>query len=256
MGIIKKLLNFDVVKKSAPLILTTGSIIGFGVTIFLSNRVSSKIDEIEYLEEMDVKERIQILAKYYGPSIVSGLFTVACIVSNYAVNRKREASLIGLSLLSNKFVKDYYDVVKKDLLQAKTEGEPLLKTLLDFYPKRKDDIENHEEILDDGMFFDPYYGYIFKCDANTFKDALYSLNKKFAHDGHVTLLEFYEMLDVPLMKSKEVLGLQGLGWSYDQGFIDGYVWIDITTTQVDIGDGTMCNHIVYETTPINLFLGE
>lgn len=176
--------------------------------------------------------------KLYGPAVVLGTASIACIVGSHSIMRKRNVALVAAYKAVDKSFKDYRQRVidefgedKDRLFKNGIKQEKTTETVIDENGK-KQKVEKVTETVDPNgisqyaRFFDeacsqwsktPEYNLTFlKCQQNYANDLLKSR-------GHVFLNEVYDMIGVPRTQAGAIVGwVLGQGDDYiDFGIFDG-----------------------------------
>lgn len=243
-----------VVKKHSPTILLTAGLVGFGATIVMSSRATLKLDDVlkahaenekaatelfesgndEYPESDYRSDRIYIwsrtavaLGKLYGPSIVLGAASTACIIGSHNILNTRNASLAAAykaaetaysryqARVAQEFGEDKAREFRYDVVKEETKDE---------------DGETVETTRVSGRHTPSMYARFFDELNPNFNRSDHQLNRMFlscqeryANDlliarGHVFLNEVYDMLGMERTTAGQVVG-----WVVSSDGTDNYV---------------------------------
>lgn len=177
----------------------------------------------------DASTKIEIVKsawKYYVPSAITGGMAVACIVGASAVNMKRNAALATAYALSESALKEYKDAVLDEV------GEKKEQSIRDrIAGKRiKDNPVDDATVIDthngDTLCYDAWTGRYFKSSIESLRRAENELNRLMLTDDYASLNDFYDLVNLPSVKSGEQFG-----WAIRKGMID----LDFSTQLTDKG---------------------
>lgn len=223
-------------KKNASTILTCVGGVGVAATAVLAVKATPKaltlIEEAKEVKGEDLTkfETVRVAGKAYIPAAIMGVSTVACIFGANVLNKRKQASLMsGYALLDSAF-KEYKNKVEE------LYGEEAVEHVREELAKDEYDEEEFEYEDDKQLFYDEYSKRYFQSTIEDVQRAEYRLNREIHLRGWFELNEYYELLDIPPLKSSE-----GLGWS-EGGNLDRYWqgWVDFNHTKVVMDDGLEC----------------
>jgi len=245
-----------VTQKHSPVILFTAGVVGMAATVVLASRATLKLDEklqelekrqgqielaAETLEGYSANDRRRDLAiirarfifdlsKLYGPSILTGLASIAALTGSHVVLNRRYLGVTAAyaalergfdryrKAVVEKFGEEVdkelrYDLVDRTIVEETNEG-PVTQTVKRLAGK---DVSIYACFFDQNSKNwnkEPGYNQIFiRCQQNYANDLLKAR-------GHLFLNEVYDMLGLPRTRAGAVVG-----------------WIMPDNCQDDCGDG-------------------
>ena len=251
------------IKKASPEILVIAGIAGVVTSTVMACRATTKagdiitshnddMDKIHQASEMenvdytpeDAKKDTVIVytqtavkfIKLYGPSVLVGIASIACIVGSHNILRKRNVALAAAYAAVDKGFKEYRGRVVERFgeeldkeLRYNIKAKEFEETIVDSKGKEKqvkktvsvadpNGYSDYARIFDDGCkgwSKDPEYNLLFlKQQQNWANECLQSR-------GHLFLNEVYDMLGIPRTKA----GACG-GWIYDKDHPVGDNFVD------------------------------
>lgn len=252
------------VKKASPEILVAAGVAGIVTSAVMACKATTKagaikdelktgMDQINevandpkiknYSEEDKKKDTVivytQAAVKYiklYGPSVLLGAASIACIVSSHNILKKRNVALAAAYAGIDRSFKAYrgrvierfgeeldkelrYNIKAKEFEETTTDSKGKEKTV-----KTTVNVADPNEYSDYARFFDeacrgwtkdPEYNLMFvKNVQNTANDMLKA-------KGYLFLNDVYEMLDIPRTKAGQIVG-----WIYDEKHPVGDNFVD------------------------------
>ena len=241
------------IKKASPEILVIAGIAGVVTSTVMACRATTKagdiitshnddMDKIHQASEMenvdytpeDAKKDTVIVytqtavkfIKLYGPSVLVGIASIACIVGSHNILRKRNVALAAAYAAVDKGFKEYRGRVVERFgeeldkeLRYNIKAKEFEETIVDSKGKEKqvkktvsvadpNGYSDYARIFDDGCkgwSKDPEYNLLFlKQQQNWANECLQSR-------GHLFLNEVYDMLGIPRTKAGACVG-----WIYDK----------------------------------------
>lgn len=215
-------------KRGSPTILTCLGAIGlFATTIAAVKATPKAVEQIKSDSRANhdgdpygytKAEAVKSSWRFYIPTAIFGVSTLACMFGANALNKKQQAALTSAYMLLNNTYKEF---VKKD-----TDVE-VRKAVVEEKLERKD-ISPSDECA---LFYEFNYGEFFERDLAQVLSAEYQFNQKFISEGHATLNDFYELIDLPKSEAGEALG-----WVHDIT----YPYVDFIHELVEMEDGMEC----------------
>lgn len=215
-----------IVKKHSPEILIGVGISGMIVTTVTAVKATPKaltlIDkkEIEEDKRLSSVEVIKTVWKCYVPSAITGILSVACIITATSMNSKRNAALAAAYAISETALKEYEDKTlevvgdkKEQEIRDAIAKDQLLKVPIE-------DKKIFETGNGDVLFFEPLSGRYFHSDVESVRRAENNINRKMRDEVHVSLNDYYSELGLPEIDSN--VG-DALGWEIDSsrgGYVD------------------------------------
>lgn len=162
-------------------------------------------------------EAIKSCWKCYIPAAVTGVSSIACIISASSVNTRRNAALATAYTLSETALREYKDKVIETFGEKKEQvvRDAVAKERIEKNPVSK----NQVFVTGKGKTrcYDWVSGRYFESDADRIKKAEIELNRQIINDMYVSLNEFYDILGL------DPIGIgDDLGWNVDCGNIEMY----------------------------------
>lgn len=260
------------IKKASPEILVVAGVAGIVTSAVMACKATTKagtikdelkegMDQINevannpkvqnYTEEDKRKDTVivytQAVMKYiklYGPSVLLGVASIACIVCSHNILKKRNVALAAAYASIDRGFKEYrgrvierfgkeldrelrYNIKAKEFEETTTDAkgkEKIAKTTVDVADPNT--YSEYARFFDDGCngwTKDAEYNLMFlKNTQNTANDLLKSR-------GHLFLNEVYDMLGIPRSKAGQVVG-----WIYDKDHPTGDNFVDFGMYNMNI----------------------
>lgn len=160
-------------------------------------------------------EYVKICWKPYIPAMVTGVFSVACLVGASSVNARRNAAIATAYKLSETALSEYKEKVVETIGEKKEKAiqEKVAQSKIDSNPVSKNEVI----ITDKGetLFYDAVSGRYFKSDIETVRQAINELNRRMMYENYISLTEFYDAIGLEQTKLSDELG-----WNLDNGLIE------------------------------------
>ena len=250
------------VKQRSPEILVIGGAIGVVASAVMACKATLKVNEVldeaktqidtvhevandpnmseKYTEE-DKKKDLSIvyvqtgvkLVKLYGPSVVLGVASLACILTSHKILRKRNVALAAAYATVDRSFKEYrgrvverfgeeldrelkYNIKAKQV-EEKVVNEDGTETVVTKTVNAVDPTQYSEyaRFFDDGCIGwekNPEYNLMFVRQVQNWA------NERLKSRGYLFLNEVYEMFGFPMTEAGQVVG-----WVYDKEIGDGFV---------------------------------
>lgn len=239
--------------KNLSMILTGVSVVGVGLTGYLSGRAA-----IKGKDAVTVKEKV--LA--YGPAVAAGLITSACIVGNsYICNKeikslttKLAASTAAYSALSTQYNKYVQAVTEKVGKEAEMELREQVAV-----PELKSDIPGEPAPTDDDFknqmveFYESYSGTYFDTTMESLYNAIYEANRTFILNGELPFSWWLKYIGADAYIEPGDPEWNGIGWNEYLGESTyGYKWIDFSINKNRKSNGKVYYKITYPFEPHGL----
>lgn len=207
-------------KRHANTILTVVSSFGVASTAVLSGMATYEaMKAIDKKEAKTKKEKFKVAAPIFIPTVLSGVSTIACIISTNVFNRLQQASMASAyALLSNSY-REYRNKLK-EIHGEEADLEVISNIASEKFP---------EEEIPEGfvLFFDQYSKRYFESTKEDILKAIYNFNRLFAFNGYVSINDFYDFLQIP-----HIDGGDEVGWSsWFMGESGMIPWIDVKILQ-------------------------
>lgn len=233
-------------KRNSSTILVIAGGIGFVSTIYSTYKATHKSDL--YLQELEryridsgeepltKKEKIFNGARFFIPTAILGISTIACFGIANVIDRRARASLISACTLLNTKYNDFK--LKTEEMYGEASVEKIKREIaIDGAMERKELLEAEREIHhgEKEWFRDEYSGRWFQAYYHEVLEARYEFHKMFSHCGKITPNVFYQYLENADCPPKPEY--DAVGWSDEAGaYFYGYVWVDIEITKVESED--------------------
>ena len=258
-------------KKYAPEIMVVAGVVGVVTSAVMAckattkagsiaNETKKQMDQIhevatnvpEKYSEEDMKKDTVIVytqtavkyAKLYGPAVVLGVASIACILGSHRILSKRNAALAAAYATVDKGFKEYrsrvverfgeeldkelrYNIKAKEFEETTTDSKGKEKTV-----KKTVSVADPNEYSDYARIFDNgNYGWSKDAESNLIflKQQQNWANDKLKAKGHLFLNEVYDMLGFKRTKAGQVVG-----WIYDEEHPTGDNFVDFGIYNLNI----------------------
>lgn len=234
------------IQQHSPEILTGIGIAGMVTTTVLAVGATPKAVKILEarkeemgVEKLPVKEVVKSTWKCYIPAAVTGVTSIACVVSSTVIGSKRTA----LFATAYEVAKTTHNQYRQKVVE--TIGEKKEKSIQDAIAQ--DNVNNNPVDVNtvivtgkgESLCYDTYSGRYFKSDMNTIERAINELNYQMTHnEPYISLNEFYTLIGL----EDTQLG-DDLGWNIKNGLIE------VRFSSVISSDGKPALSINYEVMP-------
>lgn len=233
------------VTKHSPEILTGIGIAGMITTTILAVKATPKAlylledrkDELE-VDKLPVLEVVKTAWKPYVPTVLSGVFSISCIIGAQSVNVKRNAALATAYKLSEEGFALYKQKVIETLGEKK-EGN--IQDKVDREIVERNPIGSNEIFMTEKgntLCYDGVSGRYFKSDIEAIKKALNIINRNMTYDNYVSLSDFYDEIGLSHTSVSDYLG-----WNLDDGLVTIHFGSQISE------DGEPCIVLDYHIVP-------
>lgn len=242
-------------QKHSPKILFGIGLVGFGATVLFAARATLRLDEL--LDKHDQKAEAALtrrdltrvyagtagqLVKLYGPTVVVGSLSVACLTGSHVVLTRRNVGLTAayatvekaLNEYRAKVVDEYGAEVDENFMHG---GEKTTETVIGEDGKKK----KVTRFVGDGAsmyarLYDPANSKYWKVDAAYNKLYILSqqswANDKLKLNGHLFLNEVHDMLGMERTPEGQIVG-----WIFeDQGDGEGFVDFGLSRPSAAVED--------------------
>ena len=182
--------------------------------------------------------------KLYGPSVILGAASIACILGGHNILRKRNVALAAAYTAIDKGFKEYrgrvverfgeeldkelrYNIKAKEFEETTTDSKGKEKTV-----KKTVSVADPNEYSDYARIFDNgSYGWSKDAESNLIflKQQQNWANEVLQSKGHLFLNEVYDMLNIPRTKAGQVVG-----WIYDKEHPTGDNFVDFGIYNLNI----------------------
>lgn len=213
-------------KRHMSTILSIVSSLGVVSTAVLSGMATYEaVKTIEKKEAKTKKEKFKVAAPIYIPTVLSGVSTIACIISSNMFNKVQQASLASAYALLSSSYKEYRNKLK-ELHGNDADLEVISNIASEKFPEGE---------IPEGLelFYDNYSKRYFTMAMEDVILAIYNINRLFSFKGIASINEFYDCLEIPHIDCGDVIGWSS--WEMSEGGL--IPWIDVHMTPVVPCDG-------------------
>lgn len=237
-----------VVSKHSPEILTSLGIAGMITTTVLAVKATPKaltlIEEKkreDRVEELTPIETVKVAWKPYIPVVLTGTFSIACLIGANSVNARRNAALATAYKLSETAFADYKEKV------VETIGEKKEKTVKEKVAQKKVDehpVSKSEVIVTgngDVTFLDSVSMRYFTSDIESIRKIVNDLNYRLTSgmEEYISLSEFYDEIGLSRTSTSD-----DMGWNISR---DGQIELSMPATKDE--HGRPCLMLDYHVAP-------
>lgn len=212
---------------------------------------ASEMNNVDYTAEDMKKDTVIVYTqtavkflKLYGPSVILGAASIACIVGSHNILRKRNVALAAAYTAVDKGFKEYrsrvverfgeeldkelrYNIKAKEFEETAVDSKGKEKTI-----KKTVSVADPNEYSDYARIFDDgNYGWSKDAESNLIflKQQQNWANDKLKAKGHLFLNEVYDMLGFKRTKAGQVVG-----WIYDEEHPTGDNFVDFGIYNLNI----------------------
>ena len=259
------------IKKHSPEILVVAGVVGTVTSAVMACKATTKADDIleehheqmesinevvamdrdDYTEEDHKKDTLIVytqtavkFVKLYGPSIILGTLSLACIIESHNILRKRNVALAAAYATVDKGFKEYRNRVVERFgkeidheLKYNIKAKEFETVTVD--EKGKEKVEKEIVNVADPNLYSDYARFFDESCAGWSKDAEANFtflkcqqnyaNNKLKAQGYLFLNDVYKMLGIPATKAGQVVG-----WIYDEKNPIGDNFVDFGILNVDV----------------------
>lgn len=195
-------------------------------------------EKCQQIDRLKPIETVKVAWKPYIPAVITGTFSVACLIGATSVNNRRNAALATAYKLSEKAFTEYKEKVVETLGEKK---EKLVQEKVHQGRVEQNPVSTSSVIVTGRgktLCYEYYSGRYFESDIEEIRKAVNTVNRRMYYDVHVSLSEFYDELDLEHTAISD-----SVGWNLDTGFIE----INFSSHIAD--DGRPCIVVNYDTPP-------
>jgi hypothetical protein len=202
-------------RRHAPEILTglgcAGVITTVGLAIYATPKALELLEERkreECTDELTPVEVVKTTWKCYIPTIVTGAFSLGCIIGANSVHMQRHAALAAAYKLSEAAFTEYRDTVGAEI------GPKKERVILDKINEHQ--IEKNPPVeqkiirtgLGDTLCLEPLSGRYFYSDLDTIRKAAIKINQRMQHSfcGSASVNDFYDAIGLEYTDLGESMG--------------------------------------------------
>lgn len=232
---------------NSPAILTGLAVAGVVSTAILAGKATPRaLQEIseaesEQTEPLSVNQKIFLVGHCYLPAIVSGAFTISCLIMAQSINAKRYAAMMSALNLS--------EIAHKEYQQKVTETLGVNKEQKVRDEVAQDRVNNHpvsdREVIITGngnvLCYDSYSDRYFESEMQTLRKSENEINFQIIHEMYASLNDFYSAIGLAQIPVGDEVG-----WTNDRKF-------DLKITTTLSKDDKPCLTMSFGATPIRGF---
>lgn len=211
-----------VVTKHSPEILTGIGIAGMVTTTVLAVRATPKAMRLiedkrneTATEKLSAAETVKTTWKCYIPAVVTGAFSISCLVGASATNLRRNAALATAYKLSETALIEFKDAIAETIDEKKIQEvrDKVAEKRIEKNPVSKTDVI----MTDKGttLCYDSLSGRYFYSDMDSLKKAENELNRQIINNMYQSLNDFYDLLGIEYSRMGDEVG-----WNLDNGTIE------------------------------------
>lgn len=208
---------------NSPLILTTVGTVGVLTTAYLAGRAGFKAGQVVTTElynradalpwsddarvqDLSLKETFNLTWKCYIPPAITGVVTVAAIISSNQIGTRRAAAMTSALAMSEKAFETYRNKVVEKLGEKKATGirDEVNQDAIDANPPGRAEI--HIAAGGDVICYETWTGRYFESDIETLKKAQNDLNYRINRDMYASLSDFYDLVGLGHTEHSDDIG--------------------------------------------------
>ena len=208
--------------KHSPEILTGIGIAGMITTTVLAVRATPKATQLieakkneNDTEKLTAIEIVKTTWKCYIPAVVTGAFSISCLVGASATNFKRNAALATAYKLSETALNEFREAVTETIDEKKLQDvrDKVAEKRIEKNPVSKTDVIMTDK--DSTLCYDSLSGRYFYSDIDSLKKAENELNRQIINNMYQSLNDFYDLLGIEYSRMGDEVG-----WNLDKGTIE------------------------------------
>lgn len=199
----------------SPTFLSIAATAGVIITTISAIKATPKALRMmqEKEEKPDMIDILEVTVKCYGPTVILGAGTIACILGANVLNKKTQANLASAYALVDKSFKEYRNKLIE--LYGDDADKNIRETIA------REHCEYHQIEIEEPdrkiTFYEPYSKTFITRYEREIMDAEYHINRNFVLRGFMCVNEYLSFLGI-----SEIPGGDDIGWEIS----DGYYWID------------------------------
>lgn len=223
--------------KNGSLILAGGALLGFGATVIFVARGQTKADKIidernrlytenPFVEDTEKevaaplvskREYFDLTYKCYIPAVVSGAFTIFCIIGSQYISRKQMAGLMATvaaltasrdqleQAVKERYGEEALTELRRKLIPEKTQGEEKEVTFIQ--------VPAEESGYGDLLCYEGYFGRWFRSSEEAVRSALNNVSNQFRNGLYISYNDIYDELGI----ERSDVGYE-FGWCADDDY--------------------------------------
>lgn len=227
----------------SPTILTCIGAFGVVATAALAVKATPKAlkamktAENEKGEKLTKLEVVNVAGPPFIPTVVIGIYTIACIFGANVLNKRQQASLASAYALSEESFKEYRKSANK-VFGEEADAKIIAEMANDEYISSDGwHIYNpdHDKDSEKLLFYDFYSQRYFNATYGQVVNAQYHINRNLQLRGDASVNEFYDFLGIDAIR-----GGDNVGWIMDDIMEGGYMWLDFDNRFTKLEGGMEC----------------
>lgn len=246
------------INRNSPSILTAVGVGGLISTVILAVRGTAKAydalaqeanfradewsrdtgeHQSAYPDEFTTQEIVEITWRYYVPTAVMGVATIACMIGSNHISSRRNATLASLLTVTEKALREYEKKVVETIGEKKEaliRGE-IAQEKLDANPVNKETIIVTGK--GDYLCFDSFSGRYFRSNIEFLQRKANEFNQRLLREMWLSINEFYYEIGLENIEMGEEMG-----WIAERSLLE----FKLSTK---MADGEPCVVIDYRVTP-------
>jgi hypothetical protein len=205
--------TLSTLRSNGPEILTGLGVGGVFATSYFASKAgyeaAQHFSEGPPLEEIPIKERIKQTWKLYIPPVVSGAFTVGCILAGARGSNKRTTAAVTAYSLTDRAFTEYKEKVVEQV--GKNKEQKVRDEMAE--AKVRENPPSSEIIIGDGKVLccELYTGRYFASSMETLKKAQNQVNHWALNIGEAELDSFYDQIGLSYTSASG-----NMGWTSDR----------------------------------------
>ena len=234
---------------NAPTILTALGVTGLITTAVLTGKASFKAAEViatgnknvtayEDGDPLEVREKINLVWKYYIPAAGTAAVSIACIVCANHISTRRTAALASAYSIAQEGFREYREKVLDKIGETKEQEvrDEIAQDRVDKNPPSEVVFIGQGEVL----CLDTYSGRYFMSDMESVRKAENDTNWQILNSDYASLTDFWDRLDLDSTSESD-----NIGWNTDAK-------LELELGSAIAKDGRPCITVGFGTTiPIN-----
>lgn len=205
------------VRDNSTVILTAVGVSGTISTAYLAGKASYRaaivLEHKQRTDDMAMtpKEKAKHVWRLYIPAALSGVTTVACIVSSNRIGTRKTAAAYSLLTVSEKAFEEYKEKV------IETVGVRKEQNVRDTIAQDKvtnNPVANNQVIITQGgnvLCCELFTGRYFRSDMETLRRAENEINARILREMYANLSDFYSIIGLPYTSNS-----CDIGWNSDR----------------------------------------
>lgn len=214
------------ISRNSPMIFTALAVGGVVATAVMATKATIRAMETsihmdeEYIssdneEPLTFKDYAKEVWPEYIPTVIFGVFTIACIVAANSAHMRRNAAIVSAYTLGERTLNEYRARVEENLGPKKTRAlkDDISKDRIEKNPHSTAEVTVTP--IGESLCYDALGGRYFTSDIEKIRQACNVLSRNLMTDMFIPLNEVYSELGL-----KGTLAGDHIGWHIDDGLIE------------------------------------